>query len=164
MGANNFQTQGKFPLYAAEDAMCKVCPSCGCRVDAEETHCWDCGLALADTVEEYDEFANSEFYREVEKVLEARNEGYRFHEIELKCGYYSGVQLYVNEKYEVETMDNYCCKYEFGECFSKSLRRYRAEYRRVLRDMDKIAKEFGFMKLSCVGRFSNGETIYTKVA
>lgn len=94
------------------------------------------------------------------EVMEKFNEELTFHSIELKDGYYEGVQLYVNTTENPHTLDNEDCKYYYDMCRSQAIRKYEAEIRKINKWMKKVAIEYGWRKINCLGVFSNGEAIY----
>lgn len=164
MATSNFETMERFDLFAANSPVCKVCPECGLTMGAEDSVCDECGASLEGVDATYDEVMDYENVREVEAAMAKLNDTYRFHELSVKGGHYSGTQFYVTEKFEgfdnMEDMDNEDAQYHFGMCRSALLRKYNAEVRRVSRDMEKLAAEHGYMKLLLVARFSNGETMF----
>ena len=94
------------------------------------------------------------------KVMEEFNDSLLFHEISFESGYYDGVQLYVEEKENPHELDNEDCRYYYDMCRSQAIRKYDAEIRKINRWMEKVATEYGWRKLHCLGVFSNGEAIY----
>lgn len=94
------------------------------------------------------------------KVMEEFNDELTFHEITFKSGYYEGVQLFVEEKDNPHELDNEDCNYYYDMCRSKAIRKYDAELRKINRFMDKVATQYGWKELHCLGVFSNGEAIY----
>ena len=70
----------------------------------------------------------------------------------------------VDEKYwNIEDMDNEEAQDEFGMCRSKMLRKYQVEGNKLRRALKQAKKELGLIELGVVGRFSNGETLYSKI-
>ena len=92
--------------------------------------------------------------------MEEFNNELTFHEITFKSGYYEGVQLFVEEKENPHELDNDDCNYYYDMCRSKAIRKYDAEIRKINRFMDKVAIQYGWKELHCLGVFSNGEAIY----
>lgn len=93
-------------------------------------------------------------------VMEKLNDDLIFHSLEFKSGYYDGVQLYVKEKENPHYLDNEDCKYYYDMYRSQAIRKYEAEIRKINKWMEKVAVEYGWRKLHCLGVFSNGEAIY----
>ena len=93
-------------------------------------------------------------------LMEDFNDTLAFHEVKFKFGYYDGIQLYVEEKENPHELDNEDCKYFYDLCRSKAIRKYDAEIGKINRWMDKVAVEYGWKELVCLGIFSNGEAIY----
>ena len=117
--------------------------------------------------EEFDEFEAEFFYDDIfegydgfKEVMEDFNNELTFHSMEFKCGYYDGVQLYVNTTENPHELDNEDCRYYFDMCRSQAIRKYDAEIRKINKWMEKVAVEYGWRKLHCLGVFSNGEAIY----
>lgn len=97
------------------------------------------------------------FKHEMEKF----NYSLTFHRLELKSGYYDGVQIYVEELAEMpHILDNDDCHYYYDMCRSQAIRKYEAEVRKINKWMEKVATGYGWRKLHCLGVFSNGEAIY----
>ena len=121
-------------------------------------------------IEYWEEMSHMEqmFYNDIidncdgfKTVMENFNNTLTFHEITLESGYYSGIQLYVEENYYIPyELDNEDCHYYYNMCRSKALRKYNAEVRKINKWMDKIATQYGWRELICCGIFSNGEAIY----
>ena len=111
---------------------------------------------------------NETFYNDIyngydgfKGLMEDFNNTLIFHELKFESGYYSGVQIYVEEKEENPyDLDNDDCRYYYDMCRSKSIRKYDSEIKKINRWMEKIAAQYGWKKLYCVGIFSNGEAIY----
>jgi hypothetical protein len=110
---------------------------------------------------------SEDFYRDIfygydgfKEVMENFNNDLIFHKIEIKSGYYDGVQLYVDELENPHELDNDDCRYYYDMCRSQAIRKYDAEIRKINKWMEKVATEYGWRKLNCLGVFSNGEAIY----
>ena len=167
MSTANFITQDNFPLFARdfyiEDA--KRCTECGCVFGNDEDKCECCGGDLEDIGYFFDDIECDVVCHEIQQEMDDLNEGYIFHRLVLKSGYYSGVQLFVDEIHNLDEYeyDNDECHYYFDMCRSAAYRKYHAEQRKVERDMKKLAREYGFDRLAIAARFSNGETWYTRV-
>lgn len=106
----------------------------------------------------YDDIING--YDGFKGKMEELNDTLTFHKIVFKSGYYTGIQLYVEEKENPHELDNEDCKYYYDMCRSQAIRKYDAEIRKINRWMEKVAPEYGWRELHCVGIFSNGEAIY----
>ena len=157
MGTANFITQDRFDLYVTD----YEAPSKNDLIEQGYTE---------EEAENYDYSFDLEiFYDDIQRefdillpILEKKlRKPLQYHEVKLKGGYYSGVQLFVNETNEnPHDLDNEDTHYYFGMCRSKAIKEYEADVQRVRKLMDMIAKELHFMRLGCVGVFSNGEAIY----
>ena len=139
MSTPNFYTQNNFDLY----------------------------IKAYEPEEDYDEFEAEIFYDDIfngwdgfKEVMENFNDTLTFHHLEFKSGYYSGVQLYVEEMENPYELDNDDCRYYYDMCRSQAIRKYDAEIRKINKWMEKTATEHGWKKLNCLGIFSNGEAIY----
>ena len=113
------------------------------------------------------EFWMEAFYEDIFKgydgfkdLMEKLNDSLVFHSMEFKSGYYAGVQLYVEEKDNPHDLDNESCKYYYDMYKSQAIRKYEAEIRKINKWMEKIAVQYGWKKLNCLGVFSNGEAVY----
>lgn len=109
-----------------------------------------------------------DFYRDIyngydgfKKVMEDFNDTLIFHELKFESGYYTGIQIYVEEKDDPNELDNEDCRYYYDMCRSNAIRKYEAEIRKVNKWMDKVATQYGWRELHCLGIFSNGEAIYS---
>ena len=158
MSTPNFYTQRNFKLYVQSfEPMSKE------EYQQEEIDCYE-------NYEHYLKCAEEESYFFYEDIFEGYdgfkdemekfNNSLTFHKIELRSGYYDGVQLYVEEKDNPHELDNEDCKYYYDMCRSKAIRKYDAEVRKINKWMEKTAVMYGWRELHCLGIFSNGEAIY----
>lgn len=115
----------------------------------------------------YSEFEADIFYDDIfngydgfKEVMEKFNDDLIFHSLEFQSGYYDGVQLYVKEKENPHELDNEDCKYYYDMCRSQAIRKYDTEINKINKWMKKVAVEYGWKKINCLGVFSNGEAIY----
>ena len=173
MGTCNFNSMTNFDLWAAgsDRFYSKSCPECSYHQDGDE--CELCGADLADVPAEFDELAEMFFYEDILADLEEINRGLLFHEISIESGYYEGLQLYVTLNHAAdhagftdagpEYLDNESAHYYFDVCRSAAIRKYEAEQRKINRLLAKTGRAYGMDHLAIYARFSNGETIYTKV-
>ena len=113
------------------------------------------------------EFWYQEFYEDLfngydgfKEVMEKFNDSLMFHSLEFKSGYYDGVQLYIKEMENPHNLYNEDCKYYYDMCRSQAIRKYKAEINKINKWMKKVAVEYGWKKIKCLGIFSNGEAIY----
>ena len=165
MSATNFCTMQDFPLYVIDfNEDVKHCSTCGAILVIESEHCEECGSDELDSCIHYDELYAMEICGSIEERLDEFNDGLLFHTVKLRSGYYSGMQFYVQKDYalEAEDFDNDDCHYYFGCCRSEAYRKYAAEVKKVTKELNRLAKEYGFTELVSVARFSNGEAIYEK--
>lgn len=81
----------------------------------------------------------------------------------LSPGYYEGVQILFEVVGDPNEMSNDETQYWFGMCRSKAIRAYKSEINKINRRIDKLVDYSIWMKLSTVGRFSNGECVYRQV-
>ena len=165
MSCPNFMSMKDFPLIVSEDYYIKVCPECGLTNDSKSDKCDDCGCGLTDVSAIYYDCKNEYIFKEMEKVAERLNAAQPFYEVTIESGHYCGLQFYVSENYwKIEQMDNQESKEEFGMCRSKMLRQYKSAGNLIRRELRKAKQDLGSYELGIVARFSNGETMYTKVA
>jgi len=106
----------------------------------------------------YDDIING--YDGFKDKMEELNDTLTFHKIVFKSGYYTGIQLFVEEKENPHELDNEDCRYYYDMCRSQAIRKYDAEIRKINRWMEKVAPEYGWRELHCLGIFSNGEAVY----
>ena len=157
MGTANFITQDRFDLYVTD----YEAPSKEDLIEQgytdEEAENYDCSLDLEifyDDIQSEFEYVSKALEKKLRKPLQ-------HHEIVLKGGYYTGVQLFVNETNEnPHDLDNENTHYYYGMCRSKAIKEYEADIQRARKLMEMIAKELHFMRLGCIGVFSNGEAVY----
>ena len=93
-------------------------------------------------------------------LMENFNETLTFHELKFYSGYYTGIQIYVEEKENPHELVIEDCNYYYDMCRSKAIHKYDAEIRKINKWMDKVAVQYGWKELVCLGIFSNGEAIY----
>ena len=160
MGTCNYISQADFDLYTIEynvdEEYIKEYEEINeCEFDEE----WDSQIFYED------------MYREAERLANKLNDELIFYEIDIKDGYYCGLQTIIkgtdwNDYYfEVEDMDNEECYYYFDMCRSKALRKHQAEINKINKKLLPLfEKELGFDHIRCIGVFNNGEAIYERVA
>lgn len=167
MATANFRTMEHFPLIVAADPMCRECPECGCFCGEDEKVCSECGASLDEAAVKYDEIAAYDLAHEMEQAAKDMNEYLTFHKVVVESGYYNGLQFYVEEDFHdycsIEDIDNEYAQYYYGMCRSKMLRKYHSEVNWLNRRLRKVRDEMGLMELAVYARFSNGETMYTKI-
>lgn len=157
MGTANFITQDRFDLYVTD----YEAPSKQDLIEQgyadEEAENYDCSLDLEmfyDDIQSEFEYVSKALAKKLRKPLQ-------YHEIVLKSGYYAGVQLFVNEINEnPHNLGNEDTHYYYGMCRSKAIKEYEADIQRARKLMEMIAKELHFVRLGCIGIFSNGEAVY----
>lgn len=125
---------------------------------------------IMETGEVFDEDFDSEMfyyntYREAEILARELSEELMFHNIEIACGHYTGIQTYIKEYYKnIDLLNNEDCYYYFDMCRSKAIRKYKAEINKINKKLLPLfEKELGFDHIRCIGVFSNGEAIYERV-
>lgn len=163
MSAANFYTMRDFPLFAkdySEDA--KRCPECGAIMDADVEVCEDCGCDELEDYTYFDQFLADEEWNKIASLMDELNRDLLFHKVEMRSGYYTGVQFYVETEHNLNEEDysNDDCHYYFDCCRSVAYRKYAAEVRKINRKLAAWGKEYGFQEYVCVARFSNGEAWY----
>ena len=153
MSTPNFETMRNFPLFIWEVQT------------PEQAELDEYEMDETDYIQmEYDD--QTMYMKEVIKELTDKTP-LQFHDIEIKSGYYSGLQLYVNDNKDgygiPEENDNYTCNMVWNTCRSKAIRAYKSEVNKVKKILKEIAKRTGMTQLECIGIFSNGEAVYRKV-
>lgn len=173
MSTPNFYTMNNFPLWVKDFyEETKICPECKVMQDSDNNECEFCGHDLSDVEVEnlYDEFEAQYICNEIDNKLEDINNDLIFHKIELRSGYYSGVQFYCETKDFDEDkdgeldIDNYDAHYYYDMYRSQARRKYKTEINKINKLLKKLGKEFGFDAYGVSARFSNGETWYCKIA
>jgi hypothetical protein len=173
MSTANFCSMDNFPLWARDFSYeGKFCPKCGVTQDSENDECEFCGYDLSNVEAESfcDEYEARFICDKIEKELEDINCDLIFHKIELKDGYYSGVQFYCETKDFDEDkdgeldIDNDEAHYYYDMCRSQARRKYKSEINKINKILKKIARNYEFDAYGISARFSNGETWYTKIA
>lgn len=149
MGTCNYITQSDFDLYIYDE-------------DLDET------LDEDEAIEQYD-FRSMYVFENSKQLAKKLSKDLTFHNIEIKAGYYTGIQTFVTHSHwdyynNVEDMDNDACKYYFGMCRSIAIRKHKAELNRINKKLLPLfEKELGFDHIRCIGVFSNGEAMYERV-
>jgi ribosomal protein L40E len=150
-----------FPIIATDTPHCKFCPKCGDWNPEDAETCESCGAPLGDA--ECDELATEDLCRSMTRAADAIG-GLMFHKVTVESGYYCGIQFYVEELYEdAEDFTNEDSNHEFGLCRSAMLRKLKSERNRISRELRKAAADLCLDELIVVGRFSNGECLYSRV-
>lgn len=116
----------------------------------------DFPLYAKDYDDDYDSYVEVPLIKE---DLADINYGLMFHKIQVKGGYYCGVQFYVEVEHDLEEEDysNDDCHYYFDCCRSVAYRKYQAEVRKINRLLTTLGKKYDFQEYVCTARFSNGE-------
>lgn len=159
MGTCNYITQRDFDLYVINYK----------RLTQEEIEDF-----MIETGEMFDEDFDREIfyndtYREAEQLAARLNDELTFYKIIITGGYYFGIQTLIDNSdwdyyNNVEDMDNDACKYYFGMCRSKAIRKHKAEVNKINKKLLPLfEKELGFEHIRCIGVFSNGAAIYERI-
>lgn len=163
MSTANFFTMRDFTLFAKDYyAAAKRCPKCGAIMDKDANECDYCDCKELEDYTYFDQFLADEEWNEITSLMDELNRDLMFHKVEMRSGYYIGVQFYVEAEYDLDEEDysNNDCHYYFDCCRSVAYRKYAAEVRKINRKLAAWGKEYGFQEYVCVARFSNGETLY----
>ena len=164
MSAANFWTMRDFPLFAKDYyEETKRCPKCGTILDVDAEVCESCGCEDLEDYTDFNEFAADEEWAEITGLMDELNRDLLFHKVEMRSGYYSGVQFYVEVEHDLSEDKDYTnddCHYYFDCCRSVAYRKYAAEVRKIVRKLTEFAKRYGFQEYVCTARFSNGEAWY----
>lgn len=163
MSAANFCTMKDFPLFAKDyyDAA-KRCPKCGAIMDENAKECDFCDCKELEDYNYFDQFTADEEWDEIANKLAELNQDLLFHKVELRSGYYTGIQFYVEVEHDLSAEDysNDDCHYYFDCCRSVAYRKYAAEVKKINRKLAQFGKQYGFQEYVCTARFSNGEAWY----
>lgn len=159
MGTCNYISQNNFDLYVIsyevdEEYIKEYEEVNGYEFDEE----WDCQIFYED------------IYREAERLANKLNEELMFYQIEIRSGYYDGLQTIIqgtdwyDSYYDIEDVSNDDCHYYFDMCRSKAIRKHNAEVNKINKKLLPLfEKELGFDHIRCIGVFSNGEAVYERV-
>ena len=165
MSTANFHSMTDFPLIVAEDEYSKICPECGLANCGDADKCDDCGCDLADVESKYDDLATNDNYENMKWYAERMNDEQDFFTVSVKSGYYSGLQFYVEAKYDgLDNWNDEDAEYEFGKSLAEVKADYAAAEKIVTDGLNKAKDDLALVELACVGVFSNGEAVYRKVA
>ena len=155
MGTCNFITQSDFDMYVINFEPLSEEEQKQYEID---NHC------------EYDEELEAEWFFDdeirnfnwlLQHYLKENKRELKFCNIELRSGYYAGVQTYVSIENDPREMDNEDCQYYFGLCRSKAIRKLESEIKFInTKLLPYIRNNSSFEKLYCIGVFSNGEAVY----
>lgn len=159
MGTCNYKTQDKFDLYVTtyevDEEYIKQC-------EKENGHEFDGELDR--------QIFYEDIYMEAERLADKLNKELMFYQIEIRDGYYDGLQTIIQGTdwcdgfYNIEDMSNYDCHYYFDMCRSKAIRKHNTEVNKINKKLLPLfKKELGFEHIKCIGVFSNGEAIYERV-
>jgi hypothetical protein len=135
MATSNFHSMEKFPLWVTDD----------------------------------DDFAGEDDWSgwsdDVQRELDPLNETLKFYSVSLKSGYYSGCQLYVTDKYEIERygIDEDDARYNLGMTVEEATVAEAAEVELIKTKLKEIGEDYGMFEIMVMARASNGETFYEKV-
>ena len=185
MSTPNFRTQRDFDLYCFDGSATEeqiqeyrneVLEDCQ---NIEDSRCYvsDEDIYRRLTDDNY-MFTVEDFKYNLKEVLKELGKDLNFYEIELKDGYYDGLQFYVkladNDIYSmygnnlqgiIDDIDNEDTRYYFDMCKSEFKRKITQEVNFINKKvMPLLARYTGFEHYNCVGIFSNGEAIYEKVS
>ena len=159
MGTCNYKSQGKFDLYVTTYEVDEEYIK---QYEKENGHELD---------EELDrQIFYEDIYIEAERLADKLNKELMFYQIEIRDGYYDGLQTIIQGTdwhdgfYNIEDMSNYDCHYYFDMCRSKAIRKHNTEVNKINKKLLPLfKKELGFEHIRCIGVFSNGEAIYERV-
>lgn len=166
MSCPNFCTMRDFPLFARDFyTEVKRCADCGAIIYDDTDVCPVCGSDDLEDDTSFDDFLRDEIFHDVGERMEELNRDLLFHKTELRGGYWTGAQFYVETEHDLDgdDYDNEDCRYYFDLCRSAARRKYASEQRKITRALRKLAQEYGFEEYHVVGTFSNGEAHYRRV-
>lgn len=173
MSTCNFETMHDFPLYLWD-------------ITSENYNNYKSGYDFSDEEnmsenDIYEEIVSCEtsficntFNSELNSILNKFKKQLMFHDIIVKSGYYTGLQIFVelnsnfsdycvHDSEDIENLDNEDTKYLFDMCRSQFLIKFYSEISYINKKvLPELAKTFGFEEYNCIGVFSNGEAIYEK--
>lgn len=171
MSTPNFITQRNIPLIILDDSDYELptCPECGGwmeEIGDGKWGCYDCDYTTDDPDNDcdtqFDELTYEMDAEFIEEDLERFNASLTFFKVELRSGYYRGIQTLVKCPNDPHDLCNDDCRYYWDMCRSKAIRKHEAEERKVVKFLKEM-KGGPVKELTCVGIFSNGEAIYQYV-
>ena len=170
MSTPNFRTQPQFDLYATDDTFLiypyVIDPNTDDFLIDED------GNYLIDY--DAEPMFDSDYFNECLNYTDTYlNSKLDFFRIDFKDGHYSGVQTYIQPKYQdfdpldwlkyPQYYDNSDLFKEFGHNTYILKRKINKEISLINNKLlPELAKMYFFFKIKCVGFFSNGEAIYEK--
>lgn len=169
---NFINNPAPFPIYAisGEDLEVWTCPYCDVVLerDGEGWTCPDCGCSTrhpdqdACTREEWLERMRLE---DLADELEAAVDDFApvFYRVELRGGYYDGVQIAVTLEDDPRGMDDEQALDAWDMGRAAAVRALDSETTRLRDMLDQWAADFGFTPLTVFARFSSGETWYAPI-
>lgn len=151
MATCNFCTMDNFDLYVIgdEDIIKQWFEEDENVVSYEElSFAWDCW------------WIDNEKYG-ISEDIDTLNDELRWYHVELKSGYYEGVQIYVDTEWcNIGTWSEEDCQDEFELTKKETMCMILEEQKKINAWLAEVATMYGFRKLDCLGVFSNGEAIY----
>lgn len=111
---------------------------------------------------DFDYFQYEITVEEMEDQIAELKESLIFHKIEVVSGYYTSLQYFVEEEYDLENEEwnDEDCEYYFDMEKSAAYLEYRKEIKRIRETLMEISKYEQYDVLDVIGRFSNGEALY----
>ena len=126
---------------------------------------------MYDTIDLYYQDVIDTFDDDIRLALKHFNRELMFFELELKSGYYDGIQIsekFIDNSYynkyttlDPRNLDNNDCNYLFDMCRSKAIRKFDSEVKFINNKLlPYLSQQTSFKKLYHIGTFSNGEGVY----
>ena len=175
MSTPNFRTQTDFDLYVYDGSATQEQID-----DMREANEYDESISDEKIYEWVTDdnyrFVIEDFNYALKEVLGSLKKDLQFFNIELRDGYYVGLQFYVNMDKDLsyfggdvdevlEYIDNEDTRYHYDMCKSEFKRKFLQEVKFINKKvLPLLAKYLGFEQYRCIGVFSNGEAVYEKVA
>lgn len=161
-----------FPIYAisGEDLEVWTCPYCDdvLERDGEGWTCPGCGCHTLYPDQDActrDEWLENMRLEDLADELEAAVDdlGPLFYRVELRPGYYDGVQIAVTLEDDPRDMDDGQALDAWGMDRARAVRALEIDTASLRAGLDEWAAAFGFTPLAVFARFSSGETWYAPV-
>ena len=169
---NFIDNPAPFPIYAMsdDDLACRTCPYCGVVLerDGEGWTCPDCGCHTRYPDQDActrDEWLENMRVEDLADELEAAVDDFApmFYRVELRPGYYEGVQIAVALEDDPRDMDDEQTLDAWGMDRARAIRALEIDTAALEAGLDEWAAAFGFTPLAVFARFSSGETWYSPV-
>lgn len=122
---------------------------------------------------ELDDWEQSDIYDQVSSWLNQVNKELEIFELSALSGYYTGLQLFAHVElcgydYSADEIaafeDEDVPYYTPCETAKELMELYEKERQYIAQLFEQVAADYGFIRIRCIGHFSNGEALYEEVS